>query len=169
MTRKKFLYIVLIIVFTYLICWMFNIVPVVLDISEEQKNTGIKIEIGDTVRPLEFMNLNEGKWEMYIKYSLNDVVSEKRLLNGRVFKCSDKNVIIQIKENLNCIYTGADVTTADSKFFIYQNGNLKFVTNISLDESIGIQSINYGWVSNSNLKPLFKEFKKVNTPFIIFN
>jgi len=167
--RNKFIFISILLVSIYFLCWVFNLTPFVIDFSQEQKKPNLKIELGDTLRPLESLNFEDGQWEMYVKYSLNDMCSNDNLLKGRVFICTDKKIMLQIKENLSCIYTGADIATADSKFYVYNNGKLMFISNAVIDENIcGIQSPNYGWVSNKRLKSLFSDFKIVKSPLIFF-
>lgn len=167
--RNKFIYTSILLSLIYFLCWVFNLTPFVIDFAQEQKKSGLKIELGDTLRPLESLDFENGHWEMYIKYSLNELYSNDNLLKGRVFKCTDKKIMIEIKENLSCVYVGADIATADSKFYVYNNGKLIFVSNAVIDENVcGIQSQNYGWVSNKKLKSSFSNFKLVQMPVVIF-
>lgn len=166
--RRKIIYIIVTLLVLYCIAWIMNLTPIVMDFASEEEKS-LNIAIGDSLNPIGEFDFDKGNWEMYIKYSISDLYSDTPLLKGRVFKCSEREVLKDIQSNLWVRYSGADMTTADSKIYLFKDGVLKFVSGVVADKnSCGIQSMNYGWVSSPILKTLFHKFEKVNSPLVVF-
>jgi hypothetical protein len=169
--KKRIIFICASVLIVYFTAWSFNLTPFVIDLAEEKKELSsvATIKIGDALNPLGNFDFNKGEWEMYIKYSLGDLYSNNNLLKGRVFKCSEKSILKEIQQNMQFEYSGADIATADSKFYVFKDAKLMFVSHAVIDKnSCGIQSVNFGWISNQKLGSLFAKFEVVNTPFIMF-
>ena len=167
--KKKFWYTIVLLLGLYFIAWFLNFTPIVIDLAEEKRENN-PLEIGDSINPIGDFNLAEGEWEMYIKYSFDDLYSGNTLLKGRVFKCDDPKILKKIQQYSWTRYTGADVVTAQSKIYLYKDGVLLFVSHVVVDKnSCGFQSVNSGWISNTKLKPLFATFKQVHVPIMCFN
>jgi hypothetical protein len=145
------------------------------------------IELNDTKRFSEFsfkpnqtFDLNnildlESKENVTVYIVLN---SEERkyfsieIPKWKVLK-TDKRVLI--KDLLNCKfqYTDSDVSTIQSKLYIYSGDELVFESNISLEEkNLGFQNSYIGWVSSiddNNLLKIIKQFDRYNLPFLIID
>ena len=153
----------------YFIAWLLNLTPIVIDLAEE-KRINNPLQVGDSVNPIGEFDFTEGEWEMYIKYSFDDLYAGNALLNGRVFRCNDKATLKKIQQYSGTQYTGADMATAQSKIYLFKDGRLMFVSHVVADKnSCGFQSVNHGWISNARLKSLFARFKKVHGPIIWFH
>lgn len=165
--RNMFICLIIILLFSP-IFYLLGFFPIAVDTINEkdQKN---KNKIGDSIKPLKGIDFSNGDCEMYISYSFDDNFSEDKLLKGKVFRCDDKTVLINFQKDFEFKYTGSDISTANSKFYIYRNDELVFTSSIVVDKnSIGFQSPSYGWISNNNLKKYFKYFNKVFSPIIFF-
>lgn len=87
-----------------------------------------------------------------------------------ILKCEDKKVIFDLL-NSELSYTGADVSTIQSKIYIYSENKLIFESEISLDRnSIGLQNRDLGWVKpvrDKDFISVFSQFKRYNLPVLI--
>ncbi|MBZ4035397.1 hypothetical protein K6T82_11515 [Flavobacterium sp. 17A] len=131
-------------------------------------------------------NLKKGsvfKLKDYIKtdktgqYNIYLVLENEELNNlnidipkWKVLKCEDKQVIFDLfNSELKC--TGSDVSTIESKIYVYSENKLIFESEIVLDtNSIGLQNRESGWTKPVNDKEfinIFSQFKRYNLPVLI--
>lgn len=164
--KKRIFWSALVFIIVVVSFWV-GLLPITIDCNEDYLD---KIEVvkGKEFNPLSTIDISDN-CEIYLNISLDDIYSDQKILNGKVFKCSDINVLIGLKNNFNFTYTGSDIATANSRIYVYQNDKLVFSSSIVLEEGIfGLQSSNFGWVKKNELIPYFKKFKRVYLPLVVF-
>ncbi|MBB6332981.1 competence CoiA-like predicted nuclease [Chryseobacterium sediminis] len=77
-----------------------------------------------------------------------------------------------IENLLNCKfkYNSADVSTIQSKMYVYSNNTLVFESEISLDKNLGIQNRVTGWatpVDHKQFLSIISQFDRYNLPVLI--
>lgn len=149
-----------------LLCYTFGFLPVVFE-SEEHGMDFSKIEKDKKFNPLDSIDINNN-CEIYLVYSFDDYHSQNKLLQGKVYSCSDKSVIEKMRDHFNFKYTGSDLSTTTSKIYILENGKIKFSSGLVLEKTVfGLQSKKFGWVKNDKLIPFCHFFKRIKRPFVI--
>jgi hypothetical protein len=138
----------------------------VLNLSNHQSEI-VSLSIGESFNPLKNIDVTQD-CEFYFEQSLDDISSDENLLNGKLYKCDDINVLTKLKNELNLTYTGSDMATVNSILYVLKNNKLVFETGIVLEKNIcGLQSSSFGWVRNNKLIDLFSKFERVFTPIVI--
>lgn len=88
----------------------------------------------------------------------------------RVLK-SDNKALIHDLLNCDFKYNNADVSTIQSKMYVYSNDVLVFESEISLDKnSLGLQNRSTGWVTpvdNNRLPTIISQFDRYKLPVLI--
>jgi hypothetical protein len=161
--------IVIIFFSVFLISFLGNVIglfPVIFNTSTYQSE-GFNLIKGESFNPLKNIDVTQD-CEFYFEQSLDDISSGEHLLNGKLYKCDDVNVLSQLKNEFNFTYKGSDMTTVNSTLYVLKNNKLVFETGIVLEKNIcGLQSSSFGWVCNNKLIDLFSKFKRVFTPIVI--
>lgn len=167
--RKKITIIVLT-VFLLLSLVILSFNPIVID-NVIKKRTDNLVQKGDIIQPLNKFDFNEGVWKAYIVNGSDDSSSE--LCGSKVLKTKDIFLMKELNESWVFKYSGNDVATVNSKFFLYKDNVLMFTSSIVVDKTnSGLQDINYGWLqSEDNMKfyNLINEFERSYFPLHIFS
>ncbi|MGE8536658.1 MAG: hypothetical protein ACN6OJ_18875 [Chryseobacterium sp.] len=87
----------------------------------------------------------------------------------RVLQSSNSSLIENL---LNCEfkYNSADVSTIQSKMYVYSNNTLVFESEISLDKNPGLQNKVTGWatpVDHNKFLNIISQFDRYNLPVLI--
>ena len=144
--------------------------PLVIDLSKQEIDQNeLKYEKGDTVRPFERLNFEDGEWEAYLFISQNDVDKlTKRIPKSKLLKTTDQSLLVKMKKDWIFQFTGEDVATAESSIVIFNNGVKKFQSGIILEDSLqGLQNNQFGWIENSKMIEDCMHFKKFIYPILI--
>lgn len=84
---------------------------------------------------------------------------------------SDNTALVQDLLNCDFKYNNVDVSTIQSKMYVYSNDALVFESEISLDKnSLGLQNRSTGWVTlldNHQLLNIISRFDSYNLPILI--
>ncbi|KFF02216.1 hypothetical protein [Flavobacterium reichenbachii] len=164
---KKTLIALLIITFLYGIYK-----PFVVQFKNNETLNSVNLKRGSIFKLKDFIQLDKTKKsKVYLVLNgeeLDDL--NIAITKANVLKCEDENVINELL-NSELNYTGADVSTIQSKIYIYSGNKLIFESEISLDKnSIGLQNRNLGWVTPSENKVfvnVFSQFNRYNLPLLI--
>jgi hypothetical protein len=156
------------------IFWIYSLMTGYVWIIPKTKYTEKRSEFkqGDTVKPLANLDLSKGEWEAYLVVSRIDFISLNRsVTKASVLKTSDLEVLKAIQKKWTFKYTGGDMATAESNFYLFNGKKLVFLSGIILDESnVGLQSKEYGWLESINKDLMLnnlKDFKRVYWPIIV--
>ena len=127
---------------------------------------------GDTVNPLASLDLSKGEWKAYLVVSRTDFNHlNSSATKASVLKTSNIEVLKAIQKKWTFKYTGGDMATAESNFYLFHGDKLVFLSGIILDESnVGLQSKEYGWLESINKDLMLsnlKDFKRVYWPVIV--
>jgi len=84
---------------------------------------------------------------------------------------SDNTALIHDLLNCNFRYNNSDVSTIQSKMYVYSDNVLVFESEISLDKnSLGLQNRTTGWttpVDNNHLLTIISQFDRYKLPILI--
>lgn len=159
------------IILLFLIYLVFN--PVLLDFSRETENNFRSASnAGDTIHIFQRLDFEIGDWEAYIVISQNDDMDvSNKIPKGRLLRTDDRALLLQMKNKLVFVYTGADISTVDNEFIVCQNGHVVFRSAILIDKTQeGLQNREYGFLEAKPLGQLSgycKDFKRVYSPFVV--
>ncbi len=163
-TKMLLVVAVLLLILSYLV---FN--PIVID-GTTSTRLDLDLKVGDTVEPLSEFDFSKGDWKAFIVVNSGDnmLLSE----NGKVLVTNDRKLLEQIQEEWIFEYSGADVATVQSKFFLYNGNDLMFLSQIVADSSNnGLQTIEYGWLKSKDDQRFLsqcREFTKGYLPIYWF-
>ncbi|GAB5401616.1 MAG: hypothetical protein Aureis2KO_32010 [Aureisphaera sp.] len=105
--------------------------------------------VNGKINPLGSFDFSKDSWKMYVQISssdMNELPDNMRKVN--FIKTSDLVTIknIQEKWSFSC-NEGEDISTAESKLFLFKDGDLVFESAIVISDSIeGLQSHSFGWI-----------------------
>lgn len=122
--------------------------------------------------PFKSYDFSEGDWEMLFVVSSSDMDELPENFKKRnCFKTNDLDLLRKIKNEwkFQCS-NGKDLSTVESKLYLYKNKNLVFVSGIVLNSNReGLQSSEFGWIESSNrvLSKNLKEFQAVYFPIVL--
>jgi ribosomal protein S24E len=146
--------------------------PFVIQLKSSEAFSFHNLKTGSIFKLKDFINTDKiEKHKAYLvlnKEELHDLNID--IPRWNILKCEDENVIVDLlNTELSC--TGADVSTIQSKIYIYSENKLIFESEISLDRnSIGLQNRDLGWVKplhNKDFINVFSQFKRYNLPVLI--
>ena len=145
--------------------YFLGVMPIVIGSTADVCNLKyFKKEV--VLNPLSDLN-DSDKFEIYLWMSYDDMYSNNILLNGKVLKCDDQEVLKSMKPHLKLKSTDADLATTNSRIYIYRNTKLVFSSSIHLEKNhFGFQSSDFGWIEKNELLPYLKKFKKVYAPVV---
>ncbi|MDR2221573.1 MAG: hypothetical protein LBE34_02425 [Flavobacteriaceae bacterium] len=146
--------------------------PVVIQFNDFKSPTNFTFKPNQVIDLNDILSLEEQK-DVTIYIALND--EERTYFNMQVpkWKVLKTKKIDLIKELFSCKfrYTGGDVSTVQSKLYIYSGSKLVFESEISLEEHhLGLQNSYTGWASCVNDKDLLKiiaQFDRYNLPILV--
>lgn len=146
--------------------------PIVIELKSSENSNSINLKTGSVFKLKDFIKVDKiEKCKIYLVLN-NDELDDLNIEipKWNVLKCDDQKVIVNLL-NSELSYTGADVSTIQSKIYIYSENKLIFESEISLDRnSIGLQNRDLGWVKPLHDKDfinVFSKFKRYNLPVLI--
>nr|WP_294783315.1 hypothetical protein [uncultured Flavobacterium sp.] len=162
---------IFIILFIVLVLYFFY-KPLVLELKSSEDFNSFNLKSSSTFKLKDYLKINRAE-----NYKIYLVLDNEELDNvnpgipkWKVLKCEDKQIVFDLfNSKLN--YTGADVSTIQSKIYVYSESKLIFESEISLDKnSIGLQNREFGWVKpleDKDFINVFSKFKRYNLPVLI--
>jgi hypothetical protein len=169
MKAKKIILIILaIILFIYFIVVQLWGYPLVFDFSNKIDFAEMKLQKGDTIKPLEKFDFDKGSWVAYLLLNNDKTNLSSEMPKGKCFKTTNIAVLKQMQSEWKFSYSGGDVATIESSIIIYNDGKKVFESGIAIDEnSQGLQSRQFGWLEGLNLTKNCKQFEKIYSPILI--
>lgn len=165
-SKKGFLFIVILIAIAYLSIKLTMGFPIILESNAVSDKMNSTFQVGDTIHLLEDKEIDE-IYIWTVKDDYNELPSSYS--PEKLKKITDISTINEIKKNLNFIYTGADVSTCESKVFFFCKNKLIFKSNFLMSSSkFGMQN-RFGWIESVDQKELIRLLSKattVNRPII---
>ncbi|WP_140511570.1 hypothetical protein [Flavobacterium pectinovorum] len=164
---KKFFIVLLIVVFFY--C-MYK--PFVIQLKGSETVSSFNLKTGSVFKLKDFIKVDKiKKCKVYLVLNNEEVDNLNiDIPKWNILKCEDEKVIVNLL-NSELSYIGADVSTIQSKIYIYSKNKLIFESEISLDKnSIGLQNRDLGWVKplqDKDFINVFSQFKRYNLPVLI--
>lgn len=136
--------------------------------SSENKNFVVKNNHIKILTNLSFDSNDKFKAVLIINEREN--VSDE-LPFGHVFRCSEKKIIKELNE-IDFIYTGADIATVENELIIYRNDEVIFRSGIIIDKNAeGLQNSDFGWVTtkNGDLTKVLDKFDRNFAPVVVIH
>lgn len=166
MIKKVF---ISLLVFIFIYC-MYK--PLVIELNSSESFTALNLKKGLVFKLKDFIKLDKAKKsKVYLVLNSEEMDNlTPEVPKWDVLISEDENVINNLL-NFELNYTGGDVSTIQSKIYIYSGNKLLLESEILLDRnSIGLQNRELGWVTPVNRKALidvFGQFKRYNYPLLI--
>jgi hypothetical protein len=146
--------------------------PLVIQLQSNESVGNLDLKAGSVFKLKDFIKADKiEKYKVYLVLN-NEELEDLNIdiPKWNVLKCEDEKVIFDLF-NSEMSYTGADVSTIQSKIYIYSENKLIFESEISLDQkSIGLQNRDFGWVKpvhDKDFISIFSQFKRYNLPILI--
>ncbi len=103
----------------------------------------------------------------YLYFSKEDIVElPANMTKQKLFKCSENELLEELKNNFHFIRSEGDMATCESKLILYHDDKLVLCTGFVLTDSIvGIQNKETGWadaLKKEKLKDIFLKFKPIH-------
>lgn len=164
---KKVILLILIVTIVY---FFYN--PIVIQLRDFENSSESTFKPNQIFKLKEVLNLEDAK-NATIYIVLNN--EERRHFSLKVPKwkiLKTKNTTL-IRDLFNCEfrYTNSDVSTVQSKIYVYSESKLVFESEISLEENhFGLQNTYTGWASainNNELLRIVGKFDRYNLPLLI--
>jgi len=167
--KKATITLIIVFVLFWLFCLMTGYVIVIPVTKYIEKH--IELKQGDTINPLAKLDFSRGEWKAYFVVSKSDYKNlTNSITKAGVLKTINIVDLKTMQKEWLFRYTGGDMTTAESSFYVFNDGKLVYRSGIIFDEQkVGLQSREYGW-----LEPIHKEmitsglknFKRVYWPVV---
>ena len=160
---KVLIYTSLLFVIIIAILLNYNKLPAVFEISSF-KNISKReqqIQIGDTINPFHDFDFDKGSWEAIVFFSSSDIESlPSDIPKYSCLYTTKKALLKEIQKNWKFIYSGGDLATVTSSFYILQNGKIVFESGLVFENQLqGFQNSNYGWSGIANKHDMSIELK----------
>jgi hypothetical protein len=145
----------------------------VLPYSKPQKTTNWNVcKPGSLVEPLKNMDFSQGKCAAYILISRDDFKDlSKAIKKKKVLFTKSAFLLKRMQDAFKFNYTGGDIATVESVLYIFNKDKLVFESPIIIDEeSVGLQSREYGWIEAKNGKKIIsviQKFEVYNYPLLL--
>lgn len=164
---KKIIFLVLIVTIVYI---FYN--PIVIQLKDFENTSKSTFKPNQIFKLKEILNLQDVQ-NARIYLVLNNEERKYFSLEIPKWKVLKTQDVTLIKDLLNCEfrYTDSDVSTIQSKIYIYTGDKLVFESEISLEKNhLGLQNTYTGWAStinNSEFLKIISKFDRYNQPFLI--
>jgi hypothetical protein len=142
------------------ILYYLHIFPLIIQQTADMstKPDYANLEQGDTVKPLEKLVIEGENTHAYLVFSDEDLKYLPKEMNvAKVLKTNDPVLIRKIATDFQFKYTGGDVSTCESEFYITINNKVVYKSKISLENKIGLQN-EYGWLEAIDDQVLINDF-----------
>lgn len=164
---KKLFVIISLVGIIYVLGLLFDLVPLTIELSAIESHENTELDSGESFNPFANIEMIHGKSIAYVVYSWDDIQSDMNLLKGKVLY-TDEAVVLDELKNYQFQYTGSDMTTVNSFFYIFVDGMLKFKSGIILEKNkVGFQNSDFGWIDNNELLNTFRKFKRCRMPVVV--
>ncbi|TPG33296.1 hypothetical protein EAH81_24535 [Flavobacterium pectinovorum] len=146
--------------------------PFVIQLKGSETVSSFNLKTGSVFKLKDFIKVDKiKKCKVYLVLNNEEVDNLNiDIPKWNILKCEDEKVIVNLL-NSELSYIGADVSTIQSKIYIYSKNKLIFESEISLDKnSIGLQNRDLGWVKplqDKDFINVFSQFKRYNLPVLI--
>lgn len=146
--------------------------PFVIQLKSTETFNSVNLKKGSVFKLKDFIKLDKTKKSKVYLVLNNEELNDLNvaIAKSNVLKCEDEYLINELL-NSELNYTGSDMSTIQSKIYIYSGNKLIFESEISLDKnSVGLQNRNVGWVTpvkNKTFVDVFSQFKRYNLPLLI--
>lgn len=124
---------------------------------------------GDSIRPLERLDFDNGEWTAFISISSTDRSRfSSALPDGRWLKSCDVDLLKQMQREWVFSYSGGDLGTVESFIIIRNEDSVVFHSGIVLEDDFqGLQSKDYGWLRSPILLRSCSRFEALCCPLVV--
>jgi len=166
--KARFCLIVLFLLVAVVVFYV-NDCPLVLKLPSHANLERQKFERGDTIKPLERFNFDQGEWTAFVSISSTDKIRFSNALpESRWLRTNDIKVLKQMQREWVFRFSGGDLATVESFILILNNGVVVFHSGVVLEENCqGLQSRDFGWLDSSVLIQSISRFEKMLCPLVV--
>ena len=162
----------ILIVFVLLIIVYLFYSPIAIELQTKKTLNNITLKANDTFKLKEFIDFNsKKKYDAYIVIDREELTSISSMIHKYNILVSHDTTVIRYLFDNKFKYTDADVSTIQSKIYIYCENSLVFESQISLeDNSLGFQNSDFGWVKSLEPRMFLNsisKFERYNLPILL--
>jgi len=171
--KKSILVLFTAVILLYGLALYSGFLTLIIPLSKHQKQNHHLVK-GEKINPLNSLNFDSGKWEVYLSISPNDFDDlPPSIIHAAALKTTDQALIKNIQKTWHFTYTGSDIATVTSSIYFVKDGALVFASGIVLSKQTeGLQSEEYGWMvpdDKNALSDFGKHLKPIYWPIVFLN